>query len=71
MGRRIRKSRIEKVYKENSKVLEKMDKQRSSYYNFFTKQKYGEVENYDICLDSGYLGIEKCVDIIYDIYRKK
>ena len=66
-----RKSRIEKVYKEDSKALEKMDKQRSSYYNFFTKQKYGEVENYDICLDSGYLGIDKCVDIISDIYRKK
>lgn len=57
MGRRIRKSRVEKVYKEDSKALEKMDKQRSSYYNFFTKQKYGEVENYDICLDSGCLGI--------------
>lgn len=66
-----RKSRVETVYKEDSKILEKMDKQRSSYYNFFTKQKYGEVENYDICLDSGYLGIDKCVDIISDIYRQK
>lgn len=65
-----RKSRIENVYKENEKVLEKMDKQRSAYYNFFTKQKYGEVENYDICLDSGCLGIEKCVDIISDIYSQ-
>lgn len=66
-----RRERVEKVYKKDAKLLEKMDKQRISYYNFYTNQKYGETKNYDICLDSGYLGIDECVNIIKSIYNAK
>lgn len=63
-----RRDRIEKVYKKDSKRLEKMDKQRTAYYNFYTNQKFGDAENYDLCLDSGYFGIENCADIISSVY---
>ena len=65
-----RRARVEKVYKKDSKILEKMDKQRISYYNFHTDQKFGNAENYDICLDSGHLGIDKCANIISSIAKK-
>lgn len=65
-----RKNRIEHEYKEDPSLLDKMDKQRKSYYNFYTKQNYGNPKNYDICLDTGTLGIEKCVEIISSIYKK-
>lgn len=64
-----RRERVEKVYKKDSKMIEKMDKQRISYYNYHTNQKFGEADNYDLCLDSSHLGIDKCADIISSIYR--
>lgn len=63
-----RRKRIEKVYKEDGTLLKKMDKQRVAYYNFYTKQKYGDPKNYDICLDSSHLGIENCIKIISSVY---
>lgn len=51
----------EKEAKEH--VLER-DKKRSKYYKHITDQVWGFAENYDICLNSSELGIEKCVEII-------
>lgn len=44
-------------------VLER-DKKRSKYYKYITDQVWGLAENYDLCLNSSELGIEKCVEII-------
>lgn len=49
--------------------LEKWDKKRSGYYNYFSYKKWGYASSYDICLDSSRLGIEKCVDIIAGLSR--
>lgn len=38
---------------------------RAAYYRFCTDMKWGRAQNYHVCLDSGELGIEKCVEIIY------
>ncbi len=42
----------------------RMDKQRASYYNYYTSQKWGDLKNYDLCLDSNVLGIDGAVEII-------
>lgn len=47
-------------------TIEKLDKQRAAYYNFYTGQVWGNVANYDMCLDSSRLGIPKTVDMILD-----
>ena len=39
------------------------DKDRSSYYNYFTDKKWGKVQNYDIALSTS-IGLEECADII-------
>jgi cytidylate kinase len=41
-----------------------MDKQRASYYNYYTSRKWGEAASYDLCIDSGLFGIEGTVDLI-------
>ena len=44
------------------------DKRRAAYYQFYTDKKWGDARNYHICLDSGELGIDKCVDILAQLY---
>lgn len=65
-------NRIISVYGESDiapeKRLKDKDKRRSAFYNYFTDMKWGDPHNYDICLNSGILGLEKCVDIICSLY---
>jgi cytidylate kinase len=67
-----RAERIIRVYGENDQSPEKRlkdkDKRRSAYYRFYTDIEWGAVENYNIALNSGVLGIEKCVEIIASAY---
>lgn len=67
-----RMERIVNLYGEGKDTPEKRirdkDKRRSAYYHFYTDMKWGAAENYHITLNSGVLGIEKCVDIIADLY---
>lgn len=44
--------------------LNKIDKKRSTYYNYYTGEKWGYSTNYQLCLDSSVLGIEGCVHMI-------
>ncbi len=68
-----REQRIVEFYGEREdspeKRLKDKDKRRASYYQLFTDMKWGDATNYDICLNSGVLGIDKCVDILYDICK--
>ena len=45
-------------------IVQKTDKQRASYYNFYSDKKWGAVDHYDITLDSGKLGIDNTVEMI-------
>ena len=67
-----RAKRIVEQYGESADAPEKRlrdkDKRRAAYYQLYTDRKWGSVENYQITLDSGVLGIEKCVDIIAQLY---
>jgi len=51
-------------------TLAKRDRARAQSYRFYTDQKWGDPHNYALCLDSGRLGVESCVTILADIYRK-
>lgn len=50
-------------------LIQKMDKQRSSYYNYYTCKKWGDARSYDLCLNTSKQSLEKCVEIILE-YRK-
>ncbi|MCD8130993.1 MAG: cytidylate kinase-like family protein [Lachnospiraceae bacterium] len=50
--------------KDVSRYMEKVDKRRGSYYKYFTGQTWTDARNYDLCIDSGKLGFQGCVDTI-------
>ena len=45
-------------------IVNKNDKQRASYYNYYTSKKWGEANSYDLCLNSALLGVDGCVELI-------
>ncbi len=49
----------------------KADKKRANYYNFYTGKKWGAIANYNICLDSGTLGIDECVNVLEKVALEK
>ena len=51
-------------------VINKTDKRRSTYYNFYTGNKWGKYDNYDIAINSSTLGIEGTAQIIAASARK-
>ena len=44
--------------KESRDRILKTDKQRQSYYNYYSSKKWGKAESYDLCINSSLLGIE-------------
>lgn len=69
---KFRAERIVKEYGERAESpeqrLKDKDKRRAAYHRFYTNMKWGHAQNYDITLNSGTLGIDKCVDIITELY---
>ena len=51
-------------------VINKTDKRRSTYYNFYTGNKWGKYDCYDLAINSSTLGIEKTAELICDVARK-
>ena len=45
-------------------IIQKTDKSRASYYNYYTCKKWGDMESYHVCLDSGIFGIDGTVDLL-------
>ena len=44
--------------------IRKSDRQRASYYNYYATATWGDVENYDLVVDTGVLGVEGAVELI-------
>ena len=67
-----RAERIVEVYGETDVPTEKRlrdkDKRRAAYYQFYTDTKWGLAQNYHISLDSGTIGIDRCVELLADLY---
>ena len=51
-------------------LVEKEDKNREEYYNYYTFGNWGVASNYDLCIDSSIAGIEGTADIIIEFARK-
>lgn len=45
-------------------TVTKNDKRRAAYYNFYTSQKWGQSENYDLTINSARLGIDGTVSVL-------
>ncbi|MBQ2576335.1 MAG: cytidylate kinase-like family protein, partial [Lachnospiraceae bacterium] len=51
------------------KRIHKKDKQRRTYYRYYTDQHWGVYSNYDLALDSGSLGEETCIHLICELAK--
>ncbi len=45
-------------------IILKTDKQRSSYYNYYTNKKWSEADSYELCLNSAQLGVDGTAELI-------
>lgn len=67
-----RKYRIEQIDRESEEIaleqIQKTDKLRSTYYQYYTGRRFGDAQNYDLCLNTSVLGVEECVRIIHSAF---
>ena len=70
----FRADRIVRLYGESEKSpqarLQEKDKRRRVNYQHYTGRAWGQAQNYDICLDSGRVGVEQCADIIIGMVER-
>lgn len=52
-------------------MLQKTDKQRASYYNYYTNKKWGDACSYDLCINSSILGIDGTAELIIKAIEEK
>lgn len=68
-SRRIRAEKLLKTDKNIEKILKKKDKSRANHYRHYTDRVWGVAKNYDISLNSGKIGFDKCAEIIVDVAK--
>ncbi len=51
-------------------VINKTDKRRASYYNFYTGNKWGKYDNYDMAINSSTFGVEETAELIAAAVKK-
>lgn len=44
--------------------IKKTDKQRANYYEYYTSKKWGKRENFDLCINSNALGVDKTAELL-------
>ncbi|QIB70318.1 cytidylate kinase-like family protein [Aminipila butyrica] len=51
--------------------IKKIDKARTNYYAYHTGRKWGDVLNYHLTLDSGYIGLEDTIAVIEEFLERR
>ena len=68
-------ARYEKVYGKPEKdsietILEKKDKKRASYYKFYTGNRWDDINNYDLVINTSKIGFDNTTEVIMDYINK-
>lgn len=70
-------ARIDRVCKregigvtEAEKLITRIDKERSSYYHFYSQQRLGNCANYQICLDTSRISIDDAVEMVEEYIKR-
>jgi cytidylate kinase len=66
MNDRIKRiAELQKMTAEKAKdYIEKTDKKRAGYYNYFSNKVWGVADSYHLCVNSSVLGIDETVNLI-------
>ncbi len=65
----IKRHGIDEAHAEH--IITKTDKSRANYYSFYSGQKWGAAENYDLCINSSKLSEDSIVELIIDYINKR
>lgn len=55
--------------KEAEMLCMRGDKDRASYYNYYSDNKWGDARHYDLCINTSAISIDKAVDMIIDCIK--
>ena len=53
------------------KEIEKINKQRENHYKYYTGKEWKDFTNYDVCINSDSLGVEKTAEVICNLVNEK
>ena len=53
------------------KEIKRIDKLRANHYKYYTEKDWNNHSNYDICINSDTLGVEKTADLICEMIKEK
>ena len=53
------------------KEISRINKLRANHYKYYTEKEWNNPENYDICINSDSLGVEKAADLICEMIKEK
>ena len=62
--------RLDREEKSARKLVKRMDKERRSYYEFFTDEKWLDMGQYDLCIDSSKFTTGEIVKILKEAYER-
>lgn len=52
-------------------IINKTNKKRASYYNFYSNKKWADSRSYNLCINSSVVGIENAADLIIQFMNLK
>lgn len=53
------------------KEIEKINKQRENHYKYYTGKNWRDFTNYDVCINSDALGVERTAEVICELVNEK
>lgn len=53
------------------KIISKGDRERASYYNYYTGKIWGHGESYDLCINSSLMGLERTEEFIKEFIMRR
>ena len=54
---------------EYDEKIKSIDKERETYYNYFTKENWGDRKSYDLMIDTSKIGVDKAVELIKEYLK--
>jgi cytidylate kinase len=51
--------------------IKKIDKSRSNYYKYYTGRQWGNIQNYDLVVNSSFTGVDGAVAVLATMLREK
>ena len=52
-------------------LMEKADKKRAAYYNYYSYKTWGAASTYHLCIDSSVMGIDRTVEYLLQFIKHK